>query len=376
MKRALEILHVGEFAGPTIRARRLYPEMARRYRMAYALPPGGFEDGDMLLLRLPAPLIVQSPLRLLGGQLRCAGYLLRREEFREASVVIVDSVYPLLPVLLARASRKPVLMVLNDTHLDPTAARLLARLYRMMGLRFLIEGPGLGAHYGMPELDAARAEEAIFPAVDPRFFELRLRPDAFRPRRGPLRIGLVANWNRIKRQGLLLPLSRRLEDLGVDHRFALAGVATPGKNARMKEAFFRDAAAMGLADRFEDHGFVHGAWAEALRVDAVVLLSSSEACPQVLLESAVLGIPFFSPDVGAVGVFRELCAHPASEVAPRGADDEALLEAAARWVEGLAARLDELRAAPEVGSEEATDPQALLSPAAVARQWLALLEPA
>jgi glycosyltransferase involved in cell wall biosynthesis len=159
------------------------------------------------------------------------------------------------------------------------------------------------------------------------------------PPSGDFRIGLVGNYNPLKGHDYLLRAIALLKSRASRNiKVVLAGarLTSHTEYAARIDAIIETE---GISDLVEQRGFVTDVAELLSKLDALVLSSTAEACPIVVLEAMSAGLPVVAADVGGV---RELLLErnptPAGIVVP------------ARNPEALAAALLELASSPDRAS--------------------------
>lgn len=307
--KAMVTLFDDRLAGPSKRVLEVAPEL-EDIETVLVLPEGqgnveelgtalGIEVRRITMTRVPRPQQVTRLLRWLF-RLPLDTLRLRRLFVEERGTLVHNSgAFFLAPSIAAKLARLPLLWHLNDTIVPRRFAPWLGRLVRWMADEIIVEGRAVARHYGIPLQDC----EIVYAPVRTETFvrsDLRKRGLLAEP---PVRIGLVANWTPIKGIHIFveaMALVRQETQQPLELVFAGARWANHADYCRRVEERIDD---LGLRSLVRDHGFVLEVQEVLSGLDLLVLSSSTEACPMVVLEGMAAGLPVVATDVGSV---REL----------------------------------------------------------------------
>lgn len=289
---------------------------------AGAAREAGIPARRLAFRRTPNP---RDPRRVAGWGLllpRDVGRFVALYRKEKPDVVHVNGAAFVAPALAAKLARVPLVWHLNDTLFSPGVAPLFGGLVRALADRIVVAAEAVASHYGVTR----SPYEVIYAPVDvQRFGHL-----AGEPARGcgeVRRIGLVANWNRLKGVEYFVraaALVRQRLDDRLELHFAGEKLATQAEYCSEVDGLIRD---LELEELVCHHGFVASVEPVLAELDVLVLSSISEASPMVVLEAMAAGVPVVATDVGGV---RELLLgepdRPAGIVVPPR-DPERLAEA-------------------------------------------------
>ena len=218
-------------------------------------------------------------------------------------VVNVSGAIFFAPAVAAKMAGCPLVWHLNDTLLGPSASRALGWIVRLLGDCIVAQGHALARHYGIPSGHYA----CIYSAVDTSRFVPHAAFDRPSPGRGgqrPIRIGLLANWARMKGIDTFLEAAAVLTQLSATPLRFVMGGAELDTQPEYADHLRRLIRQRGLGESVEHYGFVDDTPGFYRDIDILVMASSfGEACPNVILEAMSRGRPVVATDVGCT---REL----------------------------------------------------------------------
>lgn len=212
-------------------------------------------------------------------------------------VVHVNGAFFIAPALAAKVLRIPLVWHLNDTILPRKfVAPFFGKLTRLMANRVVVAAEAVARHYSVPP----GSYTTIYAPVDVKKFDGVV---AGAGANGTARVGLIANWNPLK--GLeyyfrAADLVRGRLDGRLEVVIAGARLDTHTDYARRVEDLIRQ---LDLTASVRDLGFVSSVGTMLEGLDVLVLSSTTEASPVVVLEGMAAGVPVVATDVGGV---REL----------------------------------------------------------------------
>lgn len=276
--------------------------------------------------RIPRPRELASVFRWLSGlpgDVRRFMELFRREL---PDVVHVNGAFFLAPAIAAKLARIPLVWHLNDTVVPRRAAVVFGVLVRGISDRIVVAAEAVAGHYAV----ASSPYVVIYAPVDVE----ELRPAGRKYQERELdRVGLLANWNPLKGLEYFVraaALVRGYSGRRVEFAIAGARLGTHSGYARSIEGLIGD---LGMSSAIRDLGFLPSVATFLETLDVLVLSSTIEASPMVVLEGMAAGVPVVAADVGGV---RELLLgdpeRPAGVVVPPR-DPEAISQAVLRLLE-------------------------------------------
>jgi len=290
--------------GPTIRARAVYTRMmAAGHAVRVAFPRGeGGAAGHIAEAGIPVdrlavdkPVMPTKPLKFLRFALtfplalwRTVAYLKRHRP----DVIHVNGAFDVGPALAGRLAGVPVVWHLNDTSFGPRIAGPMGWVVRRLATRIVAAATRVAEHYNVAGMDP----HIVHAPVDIRRF--KARPAAGFPRAAPV-LGLLANWNVLKRQDRFVEVIARLRTNGHEVRGRIMGKFLDSQKDYWEPIVAR-MTADGLDRVIETPGFVADVPAAMADLDVLLLTSVSEASPICVLEAMAIGLPQVVFDVGGV----------------------------------------------------------------------------
>jgi glycosyltransferase involved in cell wall biosynthesis len=221
--------------------------------------------------------------------------------FRSCRVdmVHVNGAFFLAPAIAAKLLGMKLLWHLNDTIVPEPLASVLGRMVRLFGDRIAVAAQAVARHYSIPE---SRFHILYAPVDVEKYTGQHDAFDAPQGSTGRFQVAFVGNWNPVKGIEYYLEAIAEVRDRGVAVEGVMAG-ARLFTQAEYAARLDRMIAERDLAPSLEIHGFVDDIPRLLGSADALVLSSTSEACPMVVLEAMAMGKPVIATDVGGV---REL----------------------------------------------------------------------
>lgn len=280
---------------------------------------------DIAFERIPRPQDLKRVLRwavLLPRDVWRFVDLFRRER---PDIVHVNGAFFIAPAIAAKLAGIPLVWHLNDTIVPPRIAAVFGVLVRTLANQIVVAAEAVALHYGVNR----GAYKVIYAPVDTKKFRAPEPTSKGFGQEVP-RIGLIANWSPLKgveyfvqAAGLVREqLGGKLEVVFVGERFS-----THLEYCQRVDELIDE---LNLGSAIHDYGFVASASDMATilaGMDVLVLSSTTEASPMVVLEGMAAGVPVVATDVG--GVREMLLGDPSSPagtvVPPR--DPEALAKA-------------------------------------------------
>ena len=220
--------------------------------------------------------------------------LLRKER---PKIVHVNGAFFIVPVLASKLMRVPVVWHLNDTIVPPKLAYIMGTLVRLLADRIIVASEAVARHYQING-----KYEVIHAPVDIALYRPATR---FSKNGGVRRVGLVANWSPVKgveyfvhgaalvREGI----TQRKGPLDIEFVFVGKKYVTHDKYCKEIDALIDR---LQLRPFIRDYGFVSPIVDVIGELDVLVLSSTSEASPMIVLEAMASGIPVVATDVGGV----------------------------------------------------------------------------
>ena len=275
--------------------------------------------------RIPRPREPASVLRWLSG---LPGDVRRFvESFRRElpDVVHVNGAFFLAPAIAAKLARISLVWHMNDTVVPRRAAAVFGVLVRGLADRIVVAAEAVARHYAV----TSAPHTVIYAPVDVDGFRVAGTDSG----RIVARVGLVANWNPLKGLEYFVRAAALVrEELEGDVEFVIAGARldTHEGYAHRVESLIDE---LDLRPAVQDLGFLPSVAPVLETLDALILSSTAEASPTVVLEGMAAGVPVVATDVGGV---REMLlgdpARPAGIVVPPR-DPEAMSGAILRLLE-------------------------------------------
>ena len=293
--------------GTAVRARAVYARLRDQgHKVRFAIPDvegstvpfiaeAGLEIDRLPITRPTSPKnlggFLRYWLRFPATVWRLRSYLQRQYP----DVIHVNGAFDIGPALAGRLSGVPVVWHLNDTIFGRRLARVMGGLVRRIATLIVTAADRVATHYGVADANSM----TIYAPVD--IAEFNCRAPGGWPRPQPA-LGLLGNWNRIKRQDRFVEAVARLRAAGRPVRGRIMG----GFN-KTQRTYWEPILARMAADRLDEvieaPGFVSDTAAALADIDILLLTSVSEASPICVLEAMSIGIPQVVFDVGGV---REL----------------------------------------------------------------------
>lgn len=317
----LNILFDDRYGGPQKRVLQVAESLAERgVQTTLCLPEGkgntasiALEAGvDVLRVsfgRIPRPREPANVARWLSrlpGDVRRFMKLFQREL---PDVVHVNGAFFLAPAIAAKLARIPLVWHLNDTVVPRRAAVVFGVLVRGISDRIVVAAEAVARHYAV----TSSPYTVIYAPVEVDDFSVpKTRHD-----RTVARVGLVANWNPLKGLEYFVRAATLVrESLGGEVEFVIAGARldTHSDYAQRIESLINE---LDLRPAVRDLGFLPSVAPVLETLDVLILSSTAEASPMVVLEGMAAGVPVVATDVGGV---REMLlgdpARPAGVVVP------------------------------------------------------------
>jgi len=249
--------------------------------------------------RIPRPSNPCAVLRWIASlprDVKRLGEVFRTER---AEVVHVNGAFFFAPAIAAKTSGLPLVWHLNDTIVSRKMAWVLGQTVRLLADRIVVAAEAVARHYGV----SRAPHDVVYAPVDVERFDWRLRRGR-RGRNSRVRVGCVANWYPVKGIEYFLRACALLRDVLGGERLEIVLVGskleTQPKYCRKVEALIDE---LDLRSRTTYLGLVRDVSEIVAGLDILVLSSTSEACPMVVLEAMASGVPVVATDVGGV---REL----------------------------------------------------------------------
>lgn len=216
---------------------------------------------------------------------------------QDISVVHVNGAFFLAPALAAKITRRPLIWHLNDTIVASRLAKLFGVIVKWWADEVIVAAEAVASHYGV----SRHSYTVIYAPVDVNL--IRPEPEKQGAVKGPMRVGLIANWNPLKGLEVFIQAAAVIkEQMAKDIEFVIAG-SRLSSHADYAASIDRTIHQHGLDDSVQTLGFVHDVVQFLHSLDVLVLSSWSEACPMSVLEGMAAGLPVVATDVGGV---REL----------------------------------------------------------------------
>jgi len=258
----------------------------------------GVDTRRVRFQRMPKPRGVWSIVRWLCGLTRDIASFISSFRDETPALVHVNGAFFVAPAVAAKILRLPLVWHLNDTSVGWPIAPLLGVVVRMLADRVVVAAEAVARHYGV----AGSEHHVVYAPVQVEQFESL--PTARREApASAMRLGLVANWNPTK--GIehfvrACALLRQTSGTRLEVVFAGARLTTQADYCREIDDLID---ALGLRTSVSDLGFASDIATVMSAIDVLVLSSTAEACPMVVLEAMAAGVPVVAADVGGV---REL----------------------------------------------------------------------
>ncbi|MGB3680993.1 MAG: glycosyltransferase family 4 protein [Rubrobacteraceae bacterium] len=275
---------------------------------------GGVDVSRVPFGRIPRPRELTNVLRWLfglPGDVRRFMELFRREL---PDVVHVNGAFFLAPAIAAKLAKIPLVWHLNDTVVPSRAAVVFGVLVRGLADRIVVAAEAVAKHYAV----TASSYTVIYAPVDIEgFLVAGTEPGGTESGGTVARVGLVANWNPLKGLEYFVRAAALVRyELGSEVEFVIAGARldTHSGYAHRVEGLIGE---LDLHSSVRELGFLPSVAPMLETLDVLVLSSTAEASPMVVLEGMAAGVPVVATDVGGV---REMLlgdlARPAGVVVP------------------------------------------------------------
>ena len=222
-------------------------------------------------------------------------YRFRKAYLRKnVNMVHVNGAFFVAPAIAAKISGLPLIWHLNDTIVPKRMARLFGVMVQFLADRCVVAAKAVANHYGVAE----GRYSVLYAPVDIKEGD-STKEYRIEAGRAP-RIGLIANWNPIKGlEYFVTGVSEASKRSGLLLDMVFAG-GRPDTHRQYSLEIDALIDSLGLRDSVHDLGFV-GDVSELMRtLDVLVLSSTSEACPMVVLEAMAAGVPVVASKVGGV----------------------------------------------------------------------------
>ena len=214
----------------------------------------------------------------------------------KVDIVHVNGGYFIAPAIAARLVKKPLAWHLNDTILPKSIAVIFGLIVQVLANEVIAQGRSVAYHYGI----RIRNYKKIYPPVDVLNFTPAPSAVLCKYRKGYIRLGLIANWNRIKGIEYFLEAAailRERYDQCVTLVFAGARLPRQTKYCARIDQMIEE---LNLGNAVEHHGFIDDCSALLRTIDVLIMSSKSEGCPIVVLQAMATGVPVVATDVGSV----------------------------------------------------------------------------
>ena len=288
--------------GPTIRSRQISGVLRNEnIEVQFALPgtdgtalhyleEAGFVVHD---LKISKPVLPNKPLKFLKFVLkvpvslaRLVGFL-RREN---PDVVHINGAFDILPAIAAKLAGTPVVWQLNDMLFGTRLSSILGRFVGTISDVVAISSSPVAQHYNI-----RRYTPTVLPVpVDTARYTVK----SF-PLDGSVCVGLVGNWNPLKRQGDFIAVLNQLKCDGFDVTGRMYGKLLDSQKSYWSP-LLREIESLDLGDIVTVEGFVSDIPNALQSVDILLVTSQSEAGPLSCIEAMASGIPVVSYAVGDV----------------------------------------------------------------------------
>jgi glycosyltransferase involved in cell wall biosynthesis len=258
----------------------------------------GVDTRRVRFQRMPKPRHLRGIVRWLCGLPGDIARFIAVFRDEAPALVHVNGAFFVAPAVAAKILRLPLVWHLNDTSVGWPVALLLGVVVRMLADRVVVAAEAVASHYGV----AGAEHHVVYAPVQVEQFENLPTARGEAPA-SAMRLGLVANWNPTK--GIehfvrACALLRRTCGTRLEMVFAGARLTTQADYGREIDDLID---ALGLRPSVRDLGFVSDIPTVMSEIDVLVLSSTAEACPMVVLEAMAAGVPVVATDVGGV---REL----------------------------------------------------------------------
>ena len=296
----------------------------------------GVDTRRVRFQRMPKPGDLWGIVRWLCGLPRDIARFISSFRDEPPALVHVNGAFFVAPAVAAKILRLPLVWHLNDTIVGWPIAPLLGVVVRILADRVVVAAEAVATHYGV----AGAEHHVVYAPVEVEQFETF--PTARREARtSAIRLGLIANWNPTK--GIehfvrACALLRQTSGTQLEMVFAGARLTTQAEYCQEIDDLID---ALGLRTSVHQLGFVSDIPKVMSEIDVLVLSSTAEACPMVVLEAMAAGVPVVATDVGGVReLLRPGTADEAGLVVPPR-DPSAIASAVQRLLEapGTARRL-------------------------------------
>ncbi len=269
----------------------------------------GIEVQRVAFERIPRPQELEKVLVWVSFLLRDVWRFIRLFRRVQPEVVHINGAFFLAPALAAKLVKVPLVWHLNDTIAPVKIAAVLGSIVRLFATQIVTAAEAVTAHYRVAHVP----HTIIYAPVDTTLYKVIGR---IREHQTP-RIGLIANWSPIKGvEYFVQAVALVREQIGNNLEIVFAG-AKMTSHTDYCQYVDQLINKLGLCSCIHNYGFVPSSADILVGLDVLVLSSTTEACPMVVLEGMATGIPVVATDVGGV---RELLLcdplYPAGIVVP------------------------------------------------------------
>lgn len=304
--RVFYFLHEPRYSGPAKRIISSSQELKRAgFSTIIVTPTGpdtikercnalGVEHLQVPLAKIPRPSLLREVLSWVWRQPIDAIRLWRLVSQSRPNIAVINGAFFILPGIICKLQRRPLVWYLNDTILPPMLAKLATKLVRVLADEIVTQGNGVAEFHGLEPGEYS----SIYSGVDLGQFRYRERSSDFF--KGHLRVGLVAQWAPNKGHHHFLAAAKLVRDtLGDRVTFVIAGsrLANQLEYQVLIDHLIDE---LSLKDCIEEKGFVEDVPALMRELNLLVMASTKgDACSNAILEAMACGVPIVTTTVGS-----------------------------------------------------------------------------
>jgi len=265
-------------------------------------------------------------------------------ERHRIDLIHVNGLLNIVPPLVAKLRRKPVVWHCNDGVYPRVIVKLLTPLVLLLSDRSVVQGKRIGRRLFGERTGVWEKLEVVYPAINDKKFsretvdvsKVQQLSERFDLRSDDICIGTIGNVNRCKGLEHFIRAAALIRDRVPNAKFLVAG-----SRLDTQEDYWRELQQLISELRLGDHvvflGFTDAVPEFLSMLQVFVLSSVRESCPNVVLEAMAMGVPVVATDVGSVS---ELVGTQDSETLVPSGSHEAIADGVLRLFDKPKAEID------------------------------------